>query len=166
VPSWCKTPEDWKTWIWIKNAQIYDEYASWMPDTQVVVVGDRECDFSGHHYAVSELRHIGSLVRACHDRRLAGEYFSLFEPMPRQEVAGTVTVDVSRQSEVVRHSGSRPRKARAARRAVLEVRYAKSGSILRRKGRASLLWRCSASPSPRGSKAGAPETWRRSTGSC
>ena len=124
LPSWCKSPEDRKNWIWIQTARNCEDYAAWMPDTLVVVVGDRESDFAGYYYAVSELRHVKSVVRARHDRRLDGEYFSLFEYMQRRDAAGTITADIARQSEVIAHSGAKPRKARKARKAVLEVRYA------------------------------------------
>ena len=144
LPSWCKTPEDRKNWIWIKQAQLYDEHAAYMPDTLIVVVGDRECDFAGYHYAVSELGHVKSVVRACHDRRLAGECFTLFDYMRRQEAAGTITADIARQSEVVRHSGTMPRKARTARKAELEVRFAtvRINPPLERSGEPPLALQC------------------------
>ena len=106
--------------IWIRMARRCEEYAAYMPDTLVVAVGERECDFSGYHYAVSQLAHVKSVVRACRDRNLSDDPRTLFTFVSDQEIAGTVKIGIARQSAL---SGSTAEKERDAVRALMNVRF-------------------------------------------
>ena len=97
---------------WVKSLNRAADMARRMPQTTVVEMGDRESDI----YEVFDQALIGPenlhvLVRAQHDRHLQ-EQAKLWEYMAQQPVRGQMPLSVPRRA------------GRAARQAVLEVRWA------------------------------------------
>jgi len=67
-------------------------------DARLVMVGDRENDFFGYFAVVAE-EQVDAIVRAAHDRKLAGEYPSLAKALAAAPPIGTMTVTISRTPE-------------------------------------------------------------------
>jgi phosphoenolpyruvate carboxylase len=80
-------------------------------EIRLVTIADREADIFEFLAEADEL-HAEYVIRAAQDRRLKGEVKLLWAHMAKQEVAGTVTVEVA------------ARGGRAARQAELRVRVA------------------------------------------
>ena len=96
---------------WIEAYQVAGGAATQMPQTLIVVLGDRESDimdlFDQSRVAPPNLRF---LVRAQHDRTLVGDK-KLWDYLGDQPVRGTIEVEIPRNTD------------RPARRAVLELRW-------------------------------------------
>ena len=97
---------------WLEAYQAAARMARSMPQTHLVVCGDRESDiFELYDQSESAPANLHLLVRAQHDRLLS-DGRKLWAELERQPLAGTIEVRVPR------------RKDRPARKAVLEIRYA------------------------------------------
>jgi len=97
---------------WLETYQAAARMAQAMPQTQLVVCGDRESDiFELYDQSQGAPANLHLLVRAQHDRLLS-EGHKLWQQLQEQPLAGKLRVRVPR------------RKDRPARTAVLEVRYA------------------------------------------
>lgn len=106
--------EEKESYKWLKSYKKVSEFQKQSPKTQLVIVGDREADI----YELFELKGASSggpelLVRANHNRSLAGDPERLWEKLSAEPVAGIQTVRVPRRSK------------QAARTAELEVRFAR-----------------------------------------
>ena len=67
-------------------------------DTRLIMLGDRENDFFGYFAAVTE-EQVDAIVRAAHDRKLAGEYPTLAAALAAAPPLGTIRVDVPRKPD-------------------------------------------------------------------
>jgi hypothetical protein len=97
---------------WLRSLEAVARVQRQCPQTQIVSVGDREADIYELFVWVTEQPGRPQLlVRAEHNRRVAGEHGYLWEQMAAQPVAGIKEVRLPRQG------------SRAARTAALEVRF-------------------------------------------
>lgn len=96
---------------WVRALQEAGRRARQMPQTQVVVCGDRESDIYELYNQVQGLPpNVRLLVRGQHDRRLTDRR-SLWQTLPAAPLGGTMRVKVPRSKE------------RPAREATLELRW-------------------------------------------
>ena len=91
--------------------------------TRVISVMDREADFFELFDTQRRTGRVEILVRAKHDRRLAGTDEKLFAKMRKGNADGLVDVPIDRLSERKKTSGKKARPARSKRLARCEVRY-------------------------------------------
>lgn len=123
VETWARPPEsdtaqrndqsvdEKESGRWIRAFQAATQRAWQMPQTQVVVCGDRESDiFELFDQMAAAPKNLHLLVRAQHDRNLV-DGTSLRESLGPETVGGTMAVRVPR------------REARPARTATLELRW-------------------------------------------
>jgi hypothetical protein len=97
---------------WLRSLEAVARVQRQCPQTQIVSVGDREADiYELFVWATEQAGRPQLLVRAEHNRRVAGEHGYLWEQMAAQPVAGIKEVRLPRQG------------SRAARTAALEVRF-------------------------------------------
>ena len=96
---------------WIKAFQVSCQWAQRMPQTQVVVCGDRESDiYELYDQKQAAPKNVHVLVRGQHDRCLA-EGTQLRATLEQVELGGTMKVAIPRRQD------------RPAREAVLELRW-------------------------------------------
>jgi hypothetical protein len=96
---------------WIQGFQAAARWAQRMPQTQVVVCGDREADlFELYDQQPAAPRNLQVLVRGQHDRRLSGGA-RLRATLEQVKPGGNLSVEVPRRAD------------RPARTAVLELRW-------------------------------------------
>jgi hypothetical protein len=96
---------------WVRALQVAGERARQMPQTQVVVCGDREADlYELYDQVQAQPPNLHVLVRSQHHRRLT-DGTELWESVPAAPLGGTMSVTVPR------------RKDRPAREATLELRW-------------------------------------------
>ena len=96
---------------WVRALQVAGERARQMPQTQVVVCGDREADlYELYDQVQAQPPNLHVLVRSQHHRRLT-DGTELWESVPAAPLGGTMSVKVPR------------RKDRPAREATLELRW-------------------------------------------
>lgn len=91
--------------------------------TRALVVADREADDFQMYHACRRAGH-GFVIRAQHDRALAGEPGRLWERLEREPACGEVELSVPARRAVTAGPPPSQRSARAARVARLEVKYA------------------------------------------
>jgi hypothetical protein len=115
--------EEKETFCWIQAQRDCVAVAAAMPQTRLLSVMDREADF--FELFDEQRRHprVDLLVRAKHDRTLAGEPRKLFAAVRQAPVAARVQVQVPRQSARPKRAKQRARPSRLARTATLAVRY-------------------------------------------
>jgi len=115
--------EEKETFCWIQAHRDCVALAAAMPQTRLLSVMDREADF--FELFDEQRRHprVDLLVRAKHDRTLAGEPRKLFAAVRQAPVAARVQVPVPRQSARPKRAKQQARPQRAARTATLAVRY-------------------------------------------
>ena len=124
-PSHAIPIEEKETYFWIQAMRDTMEVAARMPQTRLVNVGDREADFFELFDEQRRNPCVDLLVRAQHDRGIAGEPFKLFEAVRQSELRTSVQVKVPRQSERPKLSKKQARSKRPSRVAEMEVRYQK-----------------------------------------
>jgi hypothetical protein len=96
---------------WIRALHAAAELARQMPQTRIIVCGDREADiYELYDQTLSAPKNLYVLVRGQHDRRLSDGRL-LREALAAAPLGGTMTVEVPR------------RKGRKARTATLELRW-------------------------------------------
>ena len=113
-----KLPIDEKESVkWLKSYRAAADVQTHCPDTMIVSVGDREADiYELFHEAIHEHPEGPKLlIRAAKDRRVKGEHTYLWETLEKEPLAGEQVLQVPR-------SGN---KKRQARKAHMEIRYAK-----------------------------------------
>lgn len=129
---------------WIQGFQVACRWAQRMPQTQVVVCGDREADiYELYDQKPAAPRNVQVLVRAQHDRRLSGGT-SLRATLEQVALGGHLSVAVPR------------RQNRPARTAVLELRWKEvelcPPAVALKKSwptiRIFALWACEQNPPP------------------
>ena len=111
---------------WLEGYESCVEASKLMPGTRIVNVMDREADI----YELFELADkngncVDLVVRAQHDRLLAGGDGKLFERLRRDRVRFELEVDIPPQRGRTKKRGKEKRPYMPARKARLEVRYAK-----------------------------------------
>jgi len=118
-----RSREEKKSFRWIAGFRDCVELAKELAKTQVISVCDREADLydlfaEQHREPAVEL-----IVRAKHNRRLAGEHGKLFETVRECQIRSEVSVNVERQSARQKSSKRKPRPGREQRTATLALRY-------------------------------------------
>ena len=91
--------------------------------TRVIAVMDREADFFGLFDEQRRQGRVETLVRAKHDRRLAGEAGKLFEVLAAGPADGAVRVDIEGLVKRPKSSRKKARPARVKRQAWCELRH-------------------------------------------
>lgn len=118
--------EEKESFRWIEAYQDANDIAALLPGTRVINVADREGDF----FELFDWRrrqpggtraHL--LVRAHHDRKLAGTDAKLFAELAGAPLAATVKIAVPRQREHLGKPSAPGRPGLAAREAEVELRY-------------------------------------------
>lgn len=118
--------EEKESFRWIASYQEANDIAALLPGTRVINVADREGDF----FELFDWRrrqpggakaHL--LVRAKHDRKLAGTDAKLFAELAGAPLAATVKIAVPRQREHLGKPSAPGRPGLAAREAEVELRY-------------------------------------------
>lgn len=115
--------EDKKSFRWIEGLRDCVALSKALPNTRVISVCDREADIFELFVEQQRTPAVGLVVRATHNRRLAGGREQLFEAVRGTEIRGSVEIDVERQSARAKTSKRQARLGRQARRAKLAVRY-------------------------------------------
>lgn len=118
--------EQKESYRWIEAYQDANDIATLLPDTRVISVADREGDF----FELFDWRrrqpggakaHL--LVRAKHDRKLAGTDAKLFAELAGAPLSATVKIAVPRQREHLGKPSAPGRPGLAAREAEVALRY-------------------------------------------
>jgi len=136
--------EEKKSFRWLEGYRDCVAVARQTPQTRLLAVMDREADlFELFHEAEPTRRRVGLLVRANHDRRLAGEAGKLFETLQASSNVARVEVVIPRQRWKQAKRGKPEQQSLPARPGVLTVRYQKvtlepTRSDLRSKGTITL----------------------------
>ena len=113
-----------KTQRWIDGFHDIAEAARELTrKTRVISVMDREADFFELFDAQRRSGRVEILVRAKHDRCLAGNDVKLFETMRKGAACGNVEVAIDRLTERRKSRGTKARPARSKRTALCEIRY-------------------------------------------
>ena len=99
---------------WLDSYRAVAAVQSRCPETLLVSVGDREADLYElfHEARIESLNGPALLIRAAQDRRVAGEHKRLWQTLESQTLAGVKALALPRTHK------------RAAREAILEIRYA------------------------------------------
>ena len=109
-----------KTGRWLRGLQRCAELSQQLQQVRVVSVMDREADFFELFSQPQVGREVELLVRAKHNRKLGKGELKLFDKLRASRPQAQLQLRVERQSA---RCGSRSQKARAARRAQLELRW-------------------------------------------
>lgn len=118
--------EQKESYRWIEAYQDANHIAALLPGTRVINVADREGDFFElfdwrRRQPAGAKAHL--LVRAQHDRKLAGTDAKLFAALADAPLAATVKITVPRQREHLGTPAAPGRPGLPAREAVVELRY-------------------------------------------
>ena len=111
---------------WLEGYEEASRLAGEISPREVIMVADRECDIYAIYNRQAQLRQAQMpkadyIVRALHDRRLAGGRF-LFDALKSAPVLGTYEVEVERKRQRIKVKGNSKSHLRQARTARLEVR--------------------------------------------
>jgi len=115
--------EEKKSFRWIEGLRDCVALSEALPKTRVITVCDREADIFDLFVEQQRTPAVELVVRAKHDRRLAGDYEHLFEAVRATKVCGHVELEVERHSARSKTSKRQARLGRQARRAKLALRY-------------------------------------------
>jgi len=111
---------------WLRTVEELAEISQWIPQTQLIAVGDRESDlFELFDYRRRKARNIDLLVRAHYNRCLEDPSAKLFDHLAALPVMGKAQIAVPRQRE---KKGKRTKPAQIAlpaRQAHVELRWGK-----------------------------------------
>lgn len=122
-PTFAIPIEEKKNFTWIEHHRDLVELAAGMPHTHLVDVCDREADFFELFDEQRRYPSVDLLVRAHHNRHLAGGPLKLFEAVRLAPVQSRVRVDILRQSARPKRSKQRARPRRPGRIVDMAVRY-------------------------------------------
>src|SRR5208337_3349470 len=113
-----------ESYRWLRTLDTVNECKAYLPDTEVVVVGDRESDiFELFDHRRRQTPRVHLLVRAKHNRSLPESADQLFDHGAALPVMGEAQIEVPRQREKPAKSGKPGRQALPARRAQVELRW-------------------------------------------
>lgn len=118
--------EEKKSFRWLEGYRDCVAVAKEMPKTRLLNVIDREGDiFELFEDAEPTRKRVGLLVRAQHDRRLAGRERKLFEELKASRNGTDVEVMIPRQRWKEAKRGKSEQKGLPGRKAVLTIRFRK-----------------------------------------
>jgi Domain of unknown function (DUF4338)/Transposase DNA-binding len=116
--------EEKESYRWVRTLDEVNDLAEYLPDTEVVVVGDRESDiFELFDHWRRQTPGVHLLVRARHNRCLCEESAKLFDHLESLPVMAQVQIEVPRQREKKAKPGKPGCVARPARTAQVELRW-------------------------------------------
>jgi hypothetical protein len=118
--------EQKESYRWLRTIDDLGEISKWVPETQLIAVGDRESDlFELFDYRRRKARNIHLLVRARYNRCLRDQSAKLFDHLEALPVMGEASIEVPRQRE----KKGKPSKpgciALPARKARVQLRWGK-----------------------------------------
>jgi hypothetical protein len=111
-----------KSFVWIAGLRQCVSLSQALPQTRQISVMDREADFFELFDEQRKTGKVDLLVRAKHDRVMAGEA-KLFEVVRQSPVQGALQIVVPRQSERPKKSKQKARSATEQRTAEVQLRY-------------------------------------------
>jgi len=115
-----------ESYRWLRTIEELREMSEWVPETELIAVGDRESDlFELFDYRRRKARHIHLLVRARYDRCLEEEPRKLFAHLEALPVMGQACLAVPRQRETKGKPSQPGRVGLPARRAQVQLRWGK-----------------------------------------
>jgi hypothetical protein len=124
--------EEKESYRWLQTIEELREISEWVPETELIAVGDRESDlFELFDYRRRKARHIHLLVRARYDRCLSEESCGedetrkLFAHLDALPVMGEAHIAVPRQREKKGKPSQPGRIGLPARRAKVQLRWNK-----------------------------------------
>ena len=118
--------EEKESYRWLRTIEELREIAEWVPETELIAVGDRESDlFELFDYRRRKARNIHLLVRARFDRCLEEEPRKLFAHLEALPVMGEAHIAVPRQREKKGKPSKPGRIGLPARRAKVQLRWDK-----------------------------------------
>ncbi|MFH1018325.1 MAG: IS4 family transposase, partial [Pseudomonadota bacterium] len=118
--------EEKKSFRWLEGYRDCVSAAKKMPKTRIITVMDREGDiFELFEDAEATRRRVGILVRARHDRRLAGRERKLFETLKSSPHRTRVELFIPRQRWKKAKRAQPEQKGLPGRQAVLSIRFQK-----------------------------------------
>jgi hypothetical protein len=113
-----------ESYRWLRTLDTVNECKAYLPDTEVVVVGDRESDiFELFDHRRRQTPRVHLLVRAQHNRSLPESADQLFDHGAALPVRAEAQIEVPRQREKAAQRGKPGRQARPARTAEVELRW-------------------------------------------
>lgn len=113
-----------QSYRWLRTIEQLREISEWVPETELIAVGDRESDlFELFDYRRRKARHIHLLVRARYDRCLEEEPEKLFAHLEQLPVMGQASITVPRQREKKAKPSQPGRVGLPARRAKVQLRW-------------------------------------------
>jgi len=117
---------DKESYRWLRTIEELREISEWVPETELIAVGDRESDlFELFDYRRRKARLLHLLVRARYDRCLEEEPRKLFAHLEALPVMGQAHVAVPRQREKKGKPSQPGRIGLPARRAIIQLRWDK-----------------------------------------
>lgn len=118
--------EEKESYRWLRTVEDLAEISQWIPQTQLIVVGDRESDlFELFNYRRRRARNVHLLVRAHYNRRLEDGSAKLFKYLKALPVMGKAQIEVPRQREKKGKRTKPGQIALPARQARVELRWGK-----------------------------------------
>jgi hypothetical protein len=118
--------EEKETYRWLTTLDNLNDAAQYLPDTEVIGVGDRESDiFELFDYRRRNAPRVQLLVRAKHNRCLEDQARHLFDHLDALPVMAHARIEVPRQREKKSKPSKPGRVALPARTARVEVRWDK-----------------------------------------
>ena len=114
--------EEKKTFCWIEGYRDLVDVAQQIPETRLISVMDREADLFELFQAHDPDSNVDLLVRAKHDRVIAGER-KLFDTVRQTPVQAKLSIQVDRQSARPKKSKQKAKPKRPQRTAELCLRY-------------------------------------------
>jgi len=116
--------EEKESYRWLRDIDELVKLSEWVPDTELIAVGDRESDlFELFDYRRRKARHIHLLTRARYDRCLQDEPLKLFAHLEALPVLAEATITVPRQREKKGKPSQPGRIGLPARRAKVQLRW-------------------------------------------
>jgi hypothetical protein len=118
--------EEKESYRWLRAIDDLREISEWVPETELIAVGDRESDlFELFDYRRRKARNIHLLVRARYDRCLEEEPTKLFAHLQALSVMGEARIAVPRQREKKGKPSQPGRLGLPARQAKVQLRWDK-----------------------------------------
>lgn len=118
--------EEKESYRWLRTIEELGEISKWIPQTQLIAVGDRESDlFELFDYRRRKARNIHLLVRARYNRCLEDPSTKLFEHLEALPVMGEAQIEAPRQREKKGKPTKPATLALPARKARVQLRWGK-----------------------------------------
>ena len=118
--------EEKESYRWLRTIEDLGKISKWVPQTQLIAVGDRESDlFELFDYRRRKARNIHLLVRAQYNRRLKDGSAKLFDHLEALPVMGEAQIEVPRQRGKKGKPSKPGRIALPARKARVQLRWGK-----------------------------------------